>query len=134
MKRQELLESREYWMSEIQNDLYSIVEQYLTENKLSRKDFADQLGVTKGYISQVLNGDFDHKISKLVDLCLAAEKIPILKFVDKKQFIENDRCNLKYDVWASYPLQQISVNKHTTYLDTISTTHSQIFDLTLSTQ
>lgn len=80
MTRDELINSREYWITKIQLDLFAQIEQYMADNKLSRTQLAEQLGVTKGYISQVLNGDFDHKISKLVDLSLAIGKIPTITY------------------------------------------------------
>ena len=39
---------------------------------MTQSEFAERLGVSKGYISQILNGDFDHKLSKLTQLLLPA--------------------------------------------------------------
>ncbi|MBK8652546.1 MAG: hypothetical protein IPN20_01100 [Haliscomenobacter sp.] len=63
----ELLRTDTYWISKIQNDLFNSVEDYLTEKGMTRSQFAEQLGVTKGYVSQVLGGDFNHRVSKLVN-------------------------------------------------------------------
>ena len=71
MTHQELKCTPEYWIAKIQFDLFQKVEGYLKENNMTRKQLADKLGVSKGYVSQILNGDFDHKISKLVELSLA---------------------------------------------------------------
>lgn len=95
MKRQDLLKSKEYWMVQVQNDLYGAIEEYMKENGLSRTGLANKLGVTKGYITQVLNGDFDHKLSKLVELALAVNKVPVLHFVDLNRYISDD-ANFKY--------------------------------------
>jgi transcriptional regulator with XRE-family HTH domain len=76
--REELLKSKEYWMVQFQVSLFQEVENYLSENKISKTEFAKQLGVSKGYISQILNGNFDHKISKLIELSLAIGKAPKL--------------------------------------------------------
>jgi transcriptional regulator with XRE-family HTH domain len=78
--RKELINSKEYWLVKFQSALYEQVEKHLLENKISKTDFAKKLGVSKGYVSQILNGDFDHKISKFIELSLAIEKIPFLKF------------------------------------------------------
>ncbi len=48
-----------------------------------------KLGVTKGYVSQILNGDFNHRLSTLVDLSLAMGKAPIIQFSDLDKIIEN---------------------------------------------
>lgn len=90
MERKDLLRNEAYWISKIQIDLYSEVEKYLKENSLTRTQFADQIGVTKGYLSQILNGDFDHKISKLVKLSMAIGKVPQIKFIELEEVIENE--------------------------------------------
>lgn len=90
MQREDLLRNREYWIIKIQSDLYEVVENYMKKNNLSRTDFAKKLKVTKGYITQVLKGDFNHKITKLIDLSLASGKAPILHFVDLEKYIHND--------------------------------------------
>jgi transcriptional regulator with XRE-family HTH domain len=90
MKRSELLKSPEYWMAEIQLQLFSLIENFRTKNKLTKTAIAKKLGVSKGYVTQVLNGDFDHKISKLVELSLAFDKVPIVHFVDAEKYIADD--------------------------------------------
>lgn len=70
MTHEELLKTPEYWTNKIQIELYQKVEQYLEENNITRTELAKRLGVSKGYVSQVLNGDYDHRISKFVELAL----------------------------------------------------------------
>ncbi len=41
---------------------------------------------------------YNHKLSKLVDLSLSCNKVPILHFVDVNQFIENDAKNMFYEL------------------------------------
>lgn len=77
----ELLTTPEYWTTRIQLDLYKMMETYMESNNLSRADLANKLGVTKGYISQVLNGDFDHRLSKLVELSMAIGMIPQIRYI-----------------------------------------------------
>lgn len=92
MNRELLLKNSGYWTSKIQIDLYNQLEEFMKENKLNRSQLAEKLGVTKSYISQVLNGDFNHRISKLVEFSLAINKIPEIFFKDIDQLIkeEND--------------------------------------------
>lgn len=78
--RKELITSKEFWLVKFQNALYEQVEKYLQENEISKTEFSKELGVSKGYVSQILNGDFDHKISKFIELSLAIKMIPLLKF------------------------------------------------------
>lgn len=81
MKTSELIKSPAYWTQDLQIELYNTVTDYLERNHISRTQFAEQLGVSKGYVSQILNGEFDHKLSKLVSLSLACGMIPRLTFV-----------------------------------------------------
>jgi len=73
--------------------LFSVMENYMKKKKLNRTKLAAKLGVTKGYVTQILNGDFDHKISKLVDLSLACNKVPIISFLDIDKYVKDDADN-----------------------------------------
>lgn len=86
----ELLRTDTYWITRIQNDLFNAVEDYLEKNKMTRTQFAQQMGVSKGYISQVLNGEFNHRLSKLIELALAIGKAPILDFEDLDEVVEKE--------------------------------------------
>lgn len=88
MTRDELINSREYWIAKIQLDLFNQLEKYMADNTISRTQLAEKLGVTKGYVSQILNGDFDHKISKLVDLSLAMGKVPEISYTNVTAYKE----------------------------------------------
>lgn len=76
--------SPDYWTQWIQLSLYNYLRNYLESHNMTQKDFAEKLGVSKGYVSQIMKGDFDHKLSKLVELCLACELIPKFEFVPLK--------------------------------------------------
>jgi transcriptional regulator with XRE-family HTH domain len=93
MTREDLLRSKEYWLVQIQNNLFNLIEQYLKDQNIKRTKLADKLGVTRGYVTQILNGDYDHKISKLVDLALAINKAPVISYVDLDNYIDRDNGN-----------------------------------------
>jgi transcriptional regulator with XRE-family HTH domain len=90
MKRDKLLRSTQYWLVQWQNDLYSIIHDYMHKKNINRTELAKELHVTKGYISQVLNGDFNHKINKLIELSLSCGKIPIVNYIDLEKYIKED--------------------------------------------
>jgi transcriptional regulator with XRE-family HTH domain len=98
MKREDLFRHKEYWVVQIQNDLYGIIEEYMKKNGINRTQLAEKLNVTKGYITQILSGDFDHKVSKLVELALASGKAPVLHFVDLEKYIKDDAAG-KRDIY-----------------------------------
>ncbi len=88
--RKELLQTKDFWIFKIQNKLFRLMHDFMQENNMKRKDLAHELGYTKGYISQLLNGDFDGKISKLVELSMITGKVPVIEFRDLDDCIAED--------------------------------------------
>ena len=80
LKQEELINRPEYWLENIQNEIFRQVSTYLKDNHMTQNQFASQLGVTKGYISQVMKGEFNYTLKKLIELSLAVGKAPVLTF------------------------------------------------------
>lgn len=74
MDRKELLKSPEYWTASIQMELYRQIEAFMKEKNFNKTQLAEYLGCSKGYITQLLSGDYDHKLSKFIQLSLAIGK------------------------------------------------------------
>ena len=72
--------SPDYWTTLIQMSLYDHINQYLKKMGMSCKEFADKLKVSQTCVTQIMNGDFDDKLSKLVEIALACNLIPEIKF------------------------------------------------------
>ena len=110
--RRELLKSPYYWNTGIQIELYHQFEAYMKKNHLNRTELAKHLGCTKGYVSQLLSGDFDHKMSKFFELSLAIGKIPVVKFEDVDKYIQEDKRlnqNMLYSKTSAVKIE-VSVN------------------------
>lgn len=90
MKRDELLRSPEYWTAEYQNELYRQITAFMESRHMNKTQLAEYLGCSKGYVTQLLNGEFDHKLSKFVELSLAINKIPEITFSDVDEYILSD--------------------------------------------
>lgn len=103
-KTEELIRTKSYWMTIIQNDLYAKVEQYMIDKGINRTQLASELGVTKGYISQVLNGDFNHSLGKLIELALSVGVVPQINFksIDEYSSEINLKTKKKKTVSANY--------------------------------
>ena len=86
----DLLQSSEFWEEAIKSEIFNAIQNYMDINNMNRKEFADKVGCSKGYISQVLNGDSDHRLSKLVTLALAAGKVPYVYLKDIDLVLEQD--------------------------------------------
>lgn len=89
--REELLKSPEYWITQVQMELYRNVLAYMEKEGLNQSQLARQLGVSKGYVSQVLNGNFNYTLRKLIELSLAVGKVPVIEFKDMNAVVARDR-------------------------------------------
>lgn len=102
MERKDLLRSPEYWTASIQLLLYNCAEKFMKATGRNRTQLAEHLGVTKGYVSQVLNGDYDHKLSKFVKMALAFGYVPKIEFVPVEEYIqEEDFMRTRKDLYNS---------------------------------
>lgn len=98
MTREDLIQSKEYIVSQFQLKLLNLIGNYKRENNLKDYQIAEKLHVSKGYISQILNATFDHKISKLVELALACDAVPIINFVDIDKYVWDDANDKYYEL------------------------------------
>ena len=73
------------------------VRNYLKRENKTQTQFAEQMGVSKGYVSQILNGDFDHKISSFIKLSLSAGYIPEIKLTPVDEYINRDEKMNEYN-------------------------------------
>lgn len=103
MTREEILKSPSYWTAMIQIALYNCAERFMAQSGKNRTQLAEHLGVTKGYVTQLLDGDYDHRLSKMVKLALAFGYVPQVTFVSVDKIIEKDsfeltnKWNISYD-------------------------------------
>ena len=95
MDRNELLQTKEYWITSLQIAIYNCAMRFMEEHEMNRTQLAQYLGVTKGYVSQLLNGDFDHRISKLVELALAFGVVPEFNFTPISEYVARDNFKIK---------------------------------------
>ena len=73
------MKSSAYWTQMLQLDVFKMVDAYMKKHHMTRAQFAEKIGVSKGYVTQILNGEFDHKLSTLVNLILACDCVPSLQ-------------------------------------------------------
>ena len=84
------MRSPEYWFQDAQLDLYTQVNDYLKREGINQTELAERLNVTKGYISQILNGNFNYTLKKLIDLSLAIGIVPKIKYSKIEDVIKAD--------------------------------------------
>lgn len=80
LQPEELVNRPEYWLETIQNEIFRQVTEYLKVNNMTQSQLAVQLGVSKGYVSQIMKGEFNYTLKKLIELSLAMGKAPVVIF------------------------------------------------------
>jgi transcriptional regulator with XRE-family HTH domain len=89
--REELLKTEEFWFETLQNEIYRMVAEYLENENLNQTQLAQKLGVSRGYISQIMNGNFNYTLKKLIELSLAVNKVPAFEFKNLNEYIKEDQ-------------------------------------------
>jgi transcriptional regulator with XRE-family HTH domain len=89
--REELLKSPEYWFENAQNELYRQVIEYKESKGINQSELAAELGVTKGYVSQILKGEFNYTLKKLIEISLAIGKVPQIEYREINELLTEDR-------------------------------------------
>ncbi len=95
MKREDLIKTQGYNITKIQNELFRQLNEFMKKNNMNRTLLAKHLGVSKGYVSQILNGNFNFKLSKLVELSLAMGMIPEINFIPFETYDDVNTTNKK---------------------------------------
>lgn len=89
--REELLKSEEYWFELAQNSIFRMVTEYMNEKAINQSELAAELNVTKGYVSQIVNGNFNYTLRKMIQLSLALGKIPVIEFKPIEEVLADDK-------------------------------------------
>jgi len=115
---EDLIQYPDYWMEKIQNEIYHLLKEYQRKHNLNQTQLAKKLGFSKGYISQILNGNFNHSVKKLIELGLVLDKVLNIRFLDKEEYIqlykkEDSRViQLHSNTSAFFAIQETNVRKH----------------------
>jgi transcriptional regulator with XRE-family HTH domain len=88
--REEILKTPEYWFEQAQNELYRQVTEFMEKEGINQSQLAEKLGVSKGYISQVLKGEFNYTLKKLIELAMAVGKVPTIEYKGIDQIVKED--------------------------------------------
>lgn len=89
--REELLKSPDYWFEAAQNDLFFEVKQYLDKENITQTELAERLNVSKGYISQIMNGNANFSMKKLIEFFILIGRLPQIKYVDLENIVQLDK-------------------------------------------
>jgi transcriptional regulator with XRE-family HTH domain len=113
--REELLKTEEYWFETLQNEIYRMVSSYIKNEGMNQTQLAEKLGVSKGYISQIMNGNFNYTLKKLIELSLAVDKAPAFDFMSLNEFIKEDhqkRFEMNYQLYFNVTPHANTISIH----------------------
>ena len=99
MRREELIKQPGYWTSKIQMSLYECALRFMENKGFNRTRLAEHLGTSKGYVTQLLNGDYDHRLSKLVELAISFGYVPMFNFVPIEEYIMQETQQIAVSYW-----------------------------------
>jgi transcriptional regulator with XRE-family HTH domain len=68
-----------------------MVSEYIQKEGINQTQLAEKIGVSKSYISQIMNGNFNYTLKKMIELSLALEKAPAFEFKNLEQYIQDDK-------------------------------------------
>lgn len=91
LNKQDRLKYPNYLLSNYQLEIFRQLASYMEENKLKKKDMAKKLKVSSPYISQVLSGNFNFTLKKLIELGLSIDKVPYLEFVNADEYWRREK-------------------------------------------
>jgi transcriptional regulator with XRE-family HTH domain len=91
LSKKELLEGPEYLLTGYQHEIFQQLTAYMEMHNLQQKDIAKALGVSNAYISQILNGNFNFTLKKLIELGLIMGKVPHLEFLNTDEFWKRNK-------------------------------------------
>jgi len=117
LSQDELLKYPNYLLSTYQLEIYKQLSLYMERNNLKQRDVAKKLNFSEAYVSQILNGNFNFTLKKLIELGLAIGKVPYLEFVEANEYWERERN-------ANNNQKRISSN--ITYSVTVGDTYAQV--------
>lgn len=89
-EREEILRGSGYWLAKVQIQVFNLLNTYMEENNLNQKQVAEKLNVSPSYVSQILNGNFNFTVSKLIELALLVGKAPIIQYETIEQIMKTE--------------------------------------------
>jgi len=91
ISKDKLLKQPNYLLSKYQAEIYRQLSAFMKENRLSQKQVAKKLRVSNSYVNQILKGNFNYTLKKLVEISLLIGKVPSLEFLSLNEFWDQQK-------------------------------------------
>lgn len=103
LNKKELYKTSEYWVDELQNEIYRQVTDYMKKYNLNQNELAEKWNISKGYVSQILKGNCNFSLKKLVAISLALEKAPVLQYISTDGYYEMEKISIYIEEHMNKP-------------------------------
>jgi transcriptional regulator with XRE-family HTH domain len=88
--REKLLRRPAYWFDHEQNEIFRQVYYYMEKEKINQTELSKRLGISKSRVSQILNGDLNCTLKKLIELCLLIGIVPRINYSKIEDVLEEE--------------------------------------------
>jgi transcriptional regulator with XRE-family HTH domain len=90
MPREKILSSPAYWFEKAQNELFRQFHYYMEKEKINQTQLGERLGITKGRVSQILQGQSNFSMKTLMELVLSIGIIPKINYIPIEDEVYSD--------------------------------------------
>src|SRR5689334_14353102 len=90
ISKHKLFKHPDYLLSKYQAEVYRQLQQYMDDHGFTQKEVAKHLGVSGSYVNQVLKGNFNFTLKKLIELSLMMGKVPTFEFLDMDDYLAGE--------------------------------------------
>ncbi len=77
-------------------ELYNCALNFMKRTGKNRTQLAEHLNVSKGYVTQLLSGDYNYSLTKLVETCMAFGYVPKVSFTSLEEEIYREEHVCKF--------------------------------------
>lgn len=86
---EKILNQPSYWIEGINGVLYNGIVEFMEKNNFNRTQLAQNLGISKGRVSQILNdGEINFSIEKIVEIAIKVGKYPVFELEDSDVYLK----------------------------------------------
>jgi transcriptional regulator with XRE-family HTH domain len=91
--KERLIRGEGYWMETIQQAIHEALLAYMEKHGLNQTELAGKLGFTRGYVSQLMNGNFNLSQRKIIQLLLKLDMVPDLRIRSMDSYLASLKAN-----------------------------------------
>lgn len=88
--KERLVRGEGYWMETIQQAIHEALLAYMEKHDLNQTELGKKLGFTRGYVSQLMNGNFNLSQKKIIQLLLKMDMVPDLRIRTVDEYLASE--------------------------------------------